>query len=438
MMSSHSVELAEAGLEQELYAQNNNDWNPAFWTTAGGVATGTLTGFTFENGATGSVNLTVTGYATTTPVFTSEAFVTLPNGSSQTVLKRQLQATGQLATTFPNALGATTSKVTFNAGGVVDSYDSSKGAYGAQVGNPQAANTGYSAVVLSELVSPPPPSNPNQPGVLLTTGALSGYVIGVSSNPVSYSNGADIIGPNTPPAESIDPSRIITESQPIQPQYTENLPNNPIQLPDLTLTGSQSLSLGNHASTAPVAYTINNLTLTNSSMLKIKGPVILVVTGNLSISGSANITVTDTTVANGGPYVSLEMHVVSGNMSIDGNGIINNAQSPERLLVIGTSNTTGALDMTTATPFYGVMDFPNNTLTIGSSQQIYGALVAGSITFNGSPGMHYDMHLQSALPLVAGPPSLLGPTFNAFQASSQGATSIPPYTISQVVEVAAQ
>jgi len=57
LMSSHSIELAEAGLEQALYAVNNNDWNPALWTTAAGNATGTLTGFTFENGATGSIAL---------------------------------------------------------------------------------------------------------------------------------------------------------------------------------------------------------------------------------------------------------------------------------------------------------------------------------------------------------------------------------------------
>src|ERR1022692_4472697 len=59
LMSSHAIELAEAGLEQELYAQNNSDWNPAHWTTSSGTATGTLTVFTFENGATGTINLTV-------------------------------------------------------------------------------------------------------------------------------------------------------------------------------------------------------------------------------------------------------------------------------------------------------------------------------------------------------------------------------------------
>jgi hypothetical protein len=166
--------------------------------------------------------------------------------------------------------------------------------------------------------------------------------------------------------------------------------------------------------------------------------VILVVYGNVSVSGSAAINVGTTSPTSGGPYVSLEMHVDSGNMAIDGNGIVNQSLSPERVLVIGTSNTGGTLNMTTTTPFYGVMDFPNNTLTIGDSQQIYGALVAGAITFNGSPGIHYDMNLQSGLPLVSGSPNFLGPVLNAFQASSQGSSSTPPFTISQVVEVAAQ
>jgi hypothetical protein len=237
----------------------------------------------------------------------------------------------------------------------------------------------------------------------------------------------------------IDPTRILTETQPSQPQYAESIPGSSTQI-SVNLTGTQVMTLGSPSATAPMAYSVpGDMSLSNYSVLSIKGPVILVVNGNLSISQSAQISIATTSpTSGGGPMVSLEMHVPSGNMSIDGGGIVNNTLSPERLLVIGTGNSTGTLEMGTTAPFFGVMDFPNNALTVSNSQEIFGALVAGSITFNGSPYIHYDVHLQSANPLVAGSPSFAGPVFNAFQSSSQGPGSNPPITIGSVVEVAAQ
>ena len=62
MNSGHSVELAETGMEEALWALNKSDWSNN-WTLVGSTATKTLTGFTYDNsGVTGSVNLTVTNY----------------------------------------------------------------------------------------------------------------------------------------------------------------------------------------------------------------------------------------------------------------------------------------------------------------------------------------------------------------------------------------
>jgi len=79
VLSTHGVELAEAGLENALYSENFGDWTTASWTSTGGGSgkTTTLTGFTFENGATGSVTLNVSNYASSTPLITSEAPVSV-------------------------------------------------------------------------------------------------------------------------------------------------------------------------------------------------------------------------------------------------------------------------------------------------------------------------------------------------------------------------
>src|ERR1019366_6485831 len=215
----------------------------------------------------------------------------------------------------------------------------------------------------------------------------------VSSNPVSYSTGATIIGPNTPNTEQIDPSRILTQANPNQPAYTENVPNSATPI-NINLSGTQSMPLGSKtATTATAYYVFGDLTLANTSVLHIKGPVIIVVYGNVSIADTARIAVASTNpTTGGGPNVSLELHVAYGNMSIGGDGIANNTQSPERLLVMSTWNQGGTLAMSTSTPFYGVMDFPNNSLSIMNIQKIYRPLVAPSLTFYGSPAIPYALH----------------------------------------------
>jgi hypothetical protein len=424
LMSSRSVELAEAGLEAALYAQNNNDWSTWTLTSPGGIPTQSmiLNGFAFESGVTGQVALTVSGYGTPAPVFTSEAFVTQTDG---TVFKRQLQTQGSLAPTFVNAAGATSGRVTFGTSGTLDSYDSSLGPYSTQT-------PGYAARVLSQSTSV-------FPGVVLNTADVNGYVIGSSSNPVSYASGAQIIGPTTPTTELVDPSRILTQSQPDQPVYYENLPSTGTPV-TVNLVGTSTMTLGNPTATVPASYYVyGDLTLQDSAVLNITGPVIIVVYGNMSITDAAqiNVATTATTAGGGGPDVSLEMHVPVGNVSIDGGGIVNNTVSPERVAIVSAANTSGTLEIGTTSPFYGVLDFPNNTLRVTGNQQIYGALVASSLIFNGSPSIHYDVHLQAGMPLMASP-LFVGPVFNAFKSSPSTVNPTPPIIVGNVVEVAAQ
>ena len=55
MQNTQAVELAETGMEEAIWALNKNDWS--LWTIAGTTATRTITGFTFDNHVTGSVEL---------------------------------------------------------------------------------------------------------------------------------------------------------------------------------------------------------------------------------------------------------------------------------------------------------------------------------------------------------------------------------------------
>src|SRR5471032_2145334 len=104
--SGHSVELAETGMEEALWVMNNNDWTG--WTLTGTTATKTLTGFSYDNGVTGSANLTIANYNSTTGTraVTVTGVTRLSDGTS---ISRTLNSTSAQAPLFVNAIAATTS-----------------------------------------------------------------------------------------------------------------------------------------------------------------------------------------------------------------------------------------------------------------------------------------------------------------------------------------
>jgi len=408
LMGSHCIELAETGLEEALYSQNNWDWS-APWNVNNAAATANLAmpAFQFENGATGQVKVAVqenTPQANWAQI-TSTATMTLPDG---TTLTRSLQCTCQPLSTFLNAAAAATGKVTFNQGGTLDSYFSSQGPY--------HSPGGYSAVVLSGATPP------LYPTVLLNTAVVDGFAEGTGPNSVSYAYTAKVVGPSTPVGMSVDPSRILTAALPNQPLPPENIPAI-IPVPPINpITTSQSL--GTAGATVPTVVYASDVSLSGNTLLQINGPVILVVQGSLVVSGSAQIVIASTqapALGGGGPNVSLEVHLEHGNMDINGGGIVNGTMIPERLTIIGGQTTSGPrfLALATSTPFYGVIYFPYAPLSVYNNVTVYGSLVADSITFNGSPTIHYDMSLRS-------PDGLVGDTaFNSI-ATPQPLGSISP------------
>jgi len=409
LMGSHCIELAETGLEQALYSQNNWDWS-APWTVNALNATATvnLPAFSFENGATGQVNVFV---AENTPKanwaqITSTGTMTLPDGTTVT---RKLQCVCQPLSAFVNAAAATTGPVTFATGGTLDSYNSSLGPY---------MPGGYSAVVLSG--SAPP----LYPTVLLNSAVVDGYAEGTGLNSVSYSTTAQVVGPTTPVGTNIDPSRILTAAQPNQPELPENMPTTVPVPPIMPIYASETL--GTAGATVPTVVYSSDVNLTGAAQLQIKGPVILVIQpgGNLNVTSSAQIVIASTeppAMGGGGPNVSLEIHLVSGNMNLDGGGIVNGTMMPERLTIIGTGTTSipRTIEMGTTSPFYGVIYFPNSPVVINNNATIYGSLVGNSVTFNGSPTVHYDLSLRS-------PDGLVGDTAFTSVETPQPVGSISP------------
>jgi Tfp pilus assembly protein PilX len=365
LSGSHSVELAEAGLEEALWALNKNDWSNG-WTIIGTTATKTLGGFSYDNGVTGAVSLTVTNFDGSLPGstrnVTASGTTTLTDGTSTT---RTLTSSSARAPLFLNAVAATTGRVKFRVAGTVDSYNSA-------LPDLDATTVGYSAIVASGSTST------TSATVQLTNTQIKGYVATLSTGP-SYSTSAKVVGPTTPVSTKIDLSRLSTS--PYQPLFEEIAPSG-----TATILPSGTATVGTAGASAPQLYTTSDLTLSGSQILTIDGPVTLNITGNLSISSTAKIVITATG--------SLEIHL-AGDLILNGNGIQNLTKLPRNLLIIAKAdNYYDTLGMATNMPFHGVIYTPNNSLTISNSQTIYGAIVAKAVTFSASPIIHYDLSLR--------------------------------------------
>ena len=425
VMSARSAELAEAGVEQALYSLNNNDWS--LWNASGAnnmTATLTMTSsglvpsstspapLNFGNGSTGTVVVTVTNYQSLNPGIQSQGLMTLPQGSatsgtavtqvSRTLTFNYLNGPAR-APLFVNAVAATSGRVRFRSAGTVDSYTS----------NPHHLSTfqdyssliaGYSAVVTSQYTSLFSAS------VRLNNAVVKGYAEGFdpyypgSTNWLSYASAAQLVGSSTPPAVLIDSSRILTTQAPYQPVLPEapQPPGpsfqtlNPAYWPGGVLSASCSLGQTNPASTTPFYYSCFGINLGGTTTVNIVGPTVIYSSGNVSISGTAGFVLTTQTA-------SLTIVADSGTVTLGGHGITNtNSLSttllpplPKRVAVIGATNPYAVtFSSNQPLPFYGVLYFPQAAIQVTGNPTLCGSIVGASVTFQGSPTIHYDLSLR--------------------------------------------
>jgi len=420
LASAHSSELAEAGIEQAIYASNNNSWTGWTKTTVGSIATETTamtmtssgllasggTPLNYGNGINGTVNITLTytaGSPTAIQSITSQGVMKLPKGSiisgEQPIISRTLTYGGAVAGVNPtasapifvNAVAGAAGKVKFSAGGTLDSYNSNPSSGTYQVYSTGVA--GYSAVVASL------DNTATGATVALKSAVVHGYVTGYnypspsSTNWLSYmNNAAKVVGYNSPTGTYIDASRVITSPVPYQPVFPEILPTPTVYLGNLT----SSTTLGTAGASAPTIYDVNSITLGSGAVITVQGPSVIIAYGSTTISGTGAIVLTTRSA-------SLQIFQEYGSMSIGGNGITNTntigttgiPALPKRVSLLSTNNSSFTVAFSTTTPFYGVVYFPYMAITISSSATFYGSIVGQSVDITGSPTIHYDNALRS-------------------------------------------
>jgi hypothetical protein len=116
----------------------------------------------------------------------------------------------------------------------------------------------------------------------------------------------------------------------------------------------------------------------------VTGNAVLYVTGDVSMSGKASITIA--------PGATLKMYV-GGSAALNGNGIINQAQYATNFMYYGLPSNT-SLSLSGNGTFKGVIYAPSAAFTLNGGgsdvQDFLGASVTKSVTMNGHFKFHYD------------------------------------------------
>lgn len=389
---THAFELAETGLEEGLWALNQTSHSWSDWTidnsSSPKTASRTLQGFLFGNSATGSVMVKIDNYDSRlnstgiSPTLNVTATVTMDGGFTTV---RKLTATAALAPLFVNAVAATfvdpegylpstTRGVRFMDGGTVQSINST-------LPNPADSTAVFSAVVSSGT------------SVSLISAQIKGYVTAAADASgnlrlLNLGDDARVVGPSS--KVSIDQNRV--SSSPYQPVFAIFTPTGAVELPVILPTGTVLGTLGNNTFyTTETEGEDGGLTLTGAQEVSIAGNVVLHVSGDFKIEGSAKFVVP----AN----ASLQI-VITGTssiLSIGGNGIENSGQAKNVAIFYKSSDPLTNPTLSTAQNFSGVIYAPNcdQAFIVSTDIEFTGAIVAKTVQFSGSPTLKYDLDLRS-------------------------------------------
>ncbi len=364
--------LAEIGMEQALWALNKNDFSS--WTGAGDTYTRTTSGFTYENGITAQVTVTVTREtdAWSEPGARTVAVTGTTTLGDGTQIERSFETTVEPLPTFVNALaGASqsdkaTAQVRFYAGtgATVDSYYSS-------------VSTTPSTFEFGAVVA-------GNDRVTMQSAKIKGYVAIDSATPAltNATTSAELKGPATPSTTKIDSSRLNGAVN--QPFYGVNVPTGA----GATISaGTQTL--GTEGATEPTLYYADEIQM-GSGTITVVGPVKLVVSGTFYLWGSARLTIASTG--------SLELFGGGAVYSTSSGGFRNDTKVPAKLAIYGysTSWNAGYISQPASAPFYGVVYLPEATLDLYGTSDYYGSFVAKRINVRNASKIHYDTSLRTA------------------------------------------
>jgi len=170
-----------------------------------------------------------------------------------------------------------------------------------------------------------------------------------------------------------------------------------VEVPELPQEGLQVQS-----SPYPLVIPAGNvsyqaLTVEDGAQVIIQGPA-QVVLGSLSLGASAQLSF-DTSQG------AVELDVTDSLSLGPGSLLSSSSTHPEEVLIQVPGTTAQPVTLRSKGPFYGVIYAPKAAVIVGGEFEVFGALIADTLTFEGPARLHFDKHLallaaESLLPDV--------------------------------------
>jgi hypothetical protein len=164
-----------------------------------------------------------------------------------------------------------------------------------------------------------------------------------------------------------------------------------------SVTNTTTLTANVLSGSSVSRYQLSTISLSGGKTLTLAGDpsgsqtyIEIYVTGNISSSGSSQITIQ--------PGVSAKIYF-AGNIDVSGNGILNSNNQPGDLQLYGIQPTDGSskhVNLSGNAQVTAAIYAPNHTVSIsggGSSGHVYGSIVGSTVTMTGVTNLHYDEHL---------------------------------------------
>ncbi|WP_146209238.1 DUF7305 domain-containing protein [Coraliomargarita sinensis] len=362
-LSNASFNLAEGGIDLALDAiqsGNSTGWTKGidgsgrrYWARA-------YTDYDLGGNITGEIKIVILDPQSQTPEIYTEG---LAKGHVAGDVKKQLYA--NLTSGFlPFSNGFNTKRGIVLKGNNVtfDSYDSRNGPYGGSNINSEITIATTSVDVDS---------------VDIGNADVYGYVATGKNMPDVGPKGSitDYDNPG-----KVDNSRITTD-------YYAEFPDVEAPgmfLPFTSIPSSGTILGGN--------YDVSNWSLSGSDTVYITGPTRVKISGDIDVTGTASIVIE--------PTGSLEIYT-DDDINIAGNGIVNETEKPEKLMIFGVDKGLGddEIKISGNGSLYAAVYAPNAVVTLnggGSSGagQVYGAVVGYDADLVGNAHFSYDEALE--------------------------------------------
>jgi len=249
------------------------------------------------------------------------------------------------------------------AGSTVDAYDSSLGSYETQLDKTGATLGSNGAITVS--------------GTLLDLTNVQGDVTPGPEQEVTTSGEVTITG-------STDPAMM-----------SNDLPA--IETPELSLESAQVHDSPYPLVIAPGMVGLEGLSVATGSQVILQGPAVVVL-GSLDLAPLAELSF-DTTQG------KITLYVLDGLELSEGSFLTSTTSAPEDVKILVPGETLEPVHLGSAGAFHGVVYAPQTQVVVSTGFELFGALVASSLTFDGPASLHFDLHLaelaaEEALPKV--------------------------------------